>query len=98
MQYLSNIFWSRWTREFLPSLQQHQKWSKPQRNLAVNYIVLLLDENITRSTWPLARVLEVHSNRKDGLVRAAKVKTKLSVLVRPIHKIVLLESAEASKD
>ena len=25
VQYLSNIFWSRWTREYLPSLQQCQK-------------------------------------------------------------------------
>ena len=24
VQYLSNIFWSRWTREYLPSLQQRQ--------------------------------------------------------------------------
>ena len=99
VQYLNNIFWSRWTREYLPSLQQRQKWSKPQCNLAVNDIVLLLGENTPRSFWPLARVLEVYSNRKDGLVRSAKVKTKTSVLVRPVDKIVLLEAAEmTSKD
>jgi len=49
VQYLSNIFWSRWTREYLPSLQQRQRWIKPQCNLAVNDIVLLLDENMPRS-------------------------------------------------
>ena len=99
VQYLSNIFWSRWTKEYLPSLQQRQKWNKPQRNLAENDIVLLLDENTPRSTWPLGRVLEVYRNSKDGLVRSAKVRTKMSVLVRPIDKIVLLEAAEmTSKD
>jgi len=36
VQHLSNVFWSRWTREYLSSLQQRQKWNKPQRNLAVN--------------------------------------------------------------
>ena len=81
VQYLSNIFWSRWTKEYLPSLQQRQKWNKPQRNLAENDIVLLLDENTPRCTWPLGRVLEVYRNSKDGLVRSAKVKTKMSVLV-----------------
>lgn len=36
VQYLSNVFWSCWTKEYLPSLQQRQKWLKPQCNLAVN--------------------------------------------------------------
>ncbi|XP_068738205.1 uncharacterized protein, partial [Montipora capricornis] len=94
VQYLSNVFWRRWTREYLPSLQQRQRWTKLQSNLAVNDIVLLLDENLPRSVWPLGRVLEVYPNRKDGLVRSAKVKTRTSELVRPIDKIVLLETAE----
>lgn len=99
VQYLSNVFWRRWTREYLPSLEQRQRWNKLQLNLAVNDIVLLLDENLPRSVWPLGRVLEVYYNRKDGLVRSAKVKTRTSELVRPIDKIVLLETAEiASKD
>ena len=99
VQYFSNIFWSRWTREYLPSLQHRQKLNKQQCNLAVNDIVLLLDENTPRSVRPLARVLEVHSNRKDGLVGLAKVKTKTSMLVRPVDKIILLEAAEmTSKD
>ena len=94
VQHLSNVFWSRWTREYLPSLQQRQKWSKPQRNLAVNDIVLLLDENTPHSVWLLGRVLEVNSNRKDGLLCSAKVKTRMSVYVRPVDKIVLLEAAD----
>ena len=61
--------------------------------------MLLLDENTLRSLWPLARLLEVYKNRKDGLVRSAKVKTKTSILVRPVDKIVLLEAVEmTSKD
>ena len=100
VQYLSNVFWSRWTREYLPSLQQRQNWNRPQRNLAVNDIVLLLDKNTTRSIWPLGRVLDVYRNQKDGLVRSAKVKTRSTELVRPIDKIALLESSAeiASKD
>ena len=103
VQYLSNLFWRRWTREYLPSSQQRQKWNKPQRNVAVNHIGLLLDENTPRSVWPLGRVIEVYSNCADGLVRAAKVKTRSTELVRPVDKIILLESSAedaigASKD
>ena len=69
----------------------------------MNDIVLLLDENTPRSIWPLGRVIEVYSNRGDGLVRSAKVKTRSTELVRPVDKIVLLESSaedaiDASKD
>ena len=100
VQYLSNLFWRRWTREYLPSLQQRQKWHKVQGNLAINDIVLLMDESLPRSGWPLGRVLEVYYNQRGGLVRSAKVKTRSKELVRPINKIVLLESSAeiASKD
>ena len=90
VQYLSCLFWRRW-RRILPSLQQRQKWNKPQRNLAVNDIVLLLDENAPRSSWPLGRVIEVYSNRRDKLVRSAKVKTRSTELAA--DKIVLLDSS-----
>ena len=40
-------------------LQQRQKWHKPQRNVAANDIVLLLNENTSRSIWPLGQVIEV---------------------------------------
>lgn len=81
VQYPSNIFWSRLTRVHLLSLQQCQKWDKRHNNLAMNDIVLLPDENRPSSLWPLAQVLEVYSNFKDGLVGSAKVKTKMSMLI-----------------
>ena len=92
VQYLANVFWRRWIREYLPSLQERQKWNKTRRNLEVGDIVLILDEKTPRCSWPLGRVLEVHTNRRDGLVRSVKVKTTSTVLVRPVDKIIFLES------
>ena len=73
--------------------QQRQKWNESQRNVEINDIVLVLDEKTHRCSWPLGRVLEVYTNKKDGLVRSAKIKTTTSVMVRPITKMVLLEQA-----
>ncbi len=35
VQALANQFWTRWSREYLPCLQQRQKWTVPARNLQV---------------------------------------------------------------
>ncbi|CAB3992107.1 Hypothetical predicted protein [Paramuricea clavata] len=90
-QIMSDHFWKRWLHEYLPTLQQRQKWATPQRNLAeaVGDLVLLVDENLQRGHWPLGRVTKVFPG-KDGLVRIAEVKTK-NVLKRPIQKLCFLE-------
>ena len=90
-QILSDHFWKRWLREYLPTLQQRQKWLINQRNLAVDDLVILVDENIPRRQWLLGRVTKVFPGR-DGLVRVAEVKTKNNVLKRPIQKLCLLEA------
>ena len=93
VQYLADIFWRRWILEYLPTLQERKKWGNVDRNFAVDDVVLVLDERVPRSSWPLGRIIEVYQNKRDGMVRSAKVKTRTSVLVRPIDKIVLLEAA-----
>ena len=92
-QYMADVFWRRWMREYLPALQERQKWNRASRNFTVGDVVLLLDENLPRSSWPLGRILEVFPNQNDGLVWSVKVKTRTSVLMRPIDKIVLSEAA-----
>ena len=94
VQYLADVFWRRWVNEYLPSLQQRQKWNSPSKNFAVGDIVLVVDEKCPRSSWPLGRVLETFPNRHDGHVRRVKVKTMKSTFDRPIDKLVHLESAE----
>ena len=97
VQYMANVFWRRWLKEYLPSLQRRQKWSIPQRNFTVNDVVLVLDENKPRCNWPLGRVVEVYTNAGDKLVRSVKLKTSSSELVRPVDKIVLLEEDQTMK-
>ena len=47
-QFLANCVWQRWLREYLPTLQQRQKWVLNRRNLSVNDLVLVVDKNSPR--------------------------------------------------
>jgi hypothetical protein len=102
IQYLANLFWERWKKEFLLQLQERSKWCKTKRNLHKGDIVLVLDENLPRSLWKVAKVTEVYPSA-DGLVR--KVRVQLGdpglsplgkrinaphFLERPVTKLVLL--------
>ena len=80
-QYLANLFWKRWIKEYLPTLQERKKWNEPRENLKVGELVLLADENYPRGQWPLARVVEVFES-EDGYVRSAKVLTSCTVVTR----------------
>ena len=89
-QILADHFWKRWLKEYIPALQERQKWYKPRRNAEVGDQVLLVDQCLPRGSWHLGRVVKVYPGR-DGLVRTVEVKTKTSNLVRPIQKLCLLE-------
>ncbi|XP_069983718.1 uncharacterized protein [Penaeus vannamei] len=89
VQYLADLFWKRWTKEYLPLLQERQKWTTRQRNLKVGDIVLSLDNKLPRGSWPLGRVLEVISDA-DGHVRSARLKTASGEYLRPISNMCLL--------
>ena len=92
IQYLADLFWRRWVREYLPALQVRQKWQEPKRSFQVGDVVLVLNENTPRNLWPLARVEKVFPGR-DGLVRSVEVKTQTGNMVRPVQKLCLMETA-----
>ena len=92
-QYLSNVFWRRWLKKYLPELQRRQKWNKSRRNLAPGDIVLMVD-TFRRSSWPLGRVIRVKRNSGDGFVRRVVLKTKSGYLERPVDKVVFLELSQ----
>ena len=93
IQYLADLFWRRWVKEYLPSLQQRQKWLKETRNLEEGDIVLIID-NLPRNKWLTGRVIETYPG-KDKLVRSVKLKHSTGILVRPVQKLCLLEEADS---
>ena len=92
-QYLADLFWKRWVKEYLPSLQERQKWNKVKQNLEPGDIVMILDEKAPRSSWLLGRVVHTKADSK-GLVRRVLVKTRSSTLERPVERLCLICDTE----
>ena len=89
VQYLADLFWSRWIKEYVPLLQSRQKWLKPERSLKVGDVVLLAESGLPRIQWPLGRVEERRVSQ-DGLVRSVKLRTRGREVWRPVTKLVSL--------
>ena len=93
VQYLADLFWKRWRKEYLPLLQKRNRWLRPSPNLQVGDVVILVDENVPRGHWRLGRVHETIAS-PDGLVRRARVRTSHTMVERPVTKLVLLSEEE----
>ena len=92
-QAMVNDVWKRWLREYVPDLIERRKWLRPQRNVCVNDLVLIVEKNTPRGHWPLGKVIDVTPG-PDNVVRSATVKTKSGEYVRPVSKLCLLEVGE----
>ncbi|XP_069982188.1 uncharacterized protein [Penaeus vannamei] len=91
VQYLADVFWRRWIKEYLPGLQERQIWMKPQRNLENGDLVLNKQDCVPRNQWPLGLVVGVHKGT-DNLVRSVDVRTGTGTFERPVTRICFLEN------
>ena len=89
-QRLIGHFWKRWQAEYLPKLTVRQKWRNEVPPLQKGDVVLISEDNVKRSSWPLGMVAEVHEGA-DGLIRTVTVKTQKENFNRSIQKLHLLE-------
>ena len=89
VQYLAELFWKRWVREYLPLQQERQKWTQVRQNLKSGDVVMIVDDSAPRNSWLLGRVTQTIPDSK-GLVRRVLVKTKTNILERPVDKLCLV--------
>ena len=88
-QHMVRHFWKRWSSEYIDIFRRFNKWHFPTRNLQVDDIVILQDDNLVPTKWPLGRIVKTYPG-KDSIVRVVDVKTSHGVYKRPITKISLL--------
>ena len=92
-QNLVRHFWTRWSSEYLATLRRVTKWNRPSRNVREEGIVILQEDGLVPTKWPLGRVIKVYQG-KDNLVRVVSVKTQSGTYRQPITKIVPLLSPD----
>ena len=81
-------FWQRWSTEYI-SLRRYIQWHHPTRNVQVGDVVILQEDNMVPTKWPLAKVIQTHTG-KDRLVRVVTIKTATGTYKRSVTKITLL--------
>jgi len=52
VQYLCEQFWSWWKKEYLSNIQLRSKWHRRRRNLQIGDVVILMEKETPRSSWP----------------------------------------------
>lgn len=92
-QHLATIFWDKWKKEYIHTLQNRRKWHRTERNVQVNDVILLKDKDVHRNDWPLGIVTKVFPG-EDDQVRKEEVKVsrngRVSSYIRPVTEIVVL--------
>lgn len=89
LENLKTSFWKRWSSSYLNILQQRYKNKQKDVNLLVNQLVLVQDPNTMTNNWLLGRIVEVFPG-EDGIVRVAKLKTKMGLVTRPVNRLAPL--------
>lgn len=71
--------------------------SGTKRNLRVDNVALVRDENAPRNVWPMGVVTRVEPDSK-GLVRSVVLRAHTTELDRPVNKLILMLTAEEQMD
>ena len=66
VQDLISRVWSRWLKEYLPTLSTRSKWNEVVKDLKEGDVVLVMEKDLPRGRWPLARIVQ-NSAGEDSL-------------------------------
>ena len=87
-QSYANTIWSRWIREYVPTLNRRSKWQTPaEQHLKTGDLVWIVEETNPRGYYPTARIVELRYG-SDSVARSAVLRTSTGSLDRPLVKIV----------
>jgi len=84
VQHLANMFWTRWRKEYLPTLLPRRMWQGETRNLKEGDLVLLHCKESPRNYWPLAWITKAYVSA-DGKVRKVDLVTVKDGLFKELH-------------
>lgn len=89
-QRMADHFWSRWLREYLPSLMPRRLGKQQKRrDFQPGDIVIIADSSLPRNTWPRGVIQSTHPG-PDGRTRIVDVTTKGGLMRRPTSRLIQL--------
>ena len=75
-QTLTDHFWRRWLRQYVPALTERRKWiTRSQTDAQIGDLVLVVEDNLPRGRWDFGRVVKTFPG-DDGLIRTVEVQMK----------------------
>ncbi|XP_055622051.1 uncharacterized protein LOC129765665 [Toxorhynchites rutilus septentrionalis] len=95
IQHLLDQFWSRWIKEYLPTITRRTKWLADTKPLELNDLVMIVDES-KRNSWVRGKVVKTLAGR-DGRIRQADVQTMKGMMRRPVSKLAVLDVLNCGK-
>ena len=93
----AQYFWHRWSNEYLQQPQKLNKWRNPTRNIQADDIVMVKEDAIFNTRWPLGRVIQRRSQAKMERSESLPSAHRMEFTNYPSPKLVLLQAQETSK-
>uniref|UniRef100_A0A182NGJ0 CCHC-type domain-containing protein n=1 Tax=Anopheles dirus TaxID=7168 RepID=A0A182NGJ0_9DIPT len=85
------------SQRLLPHTATTKTITPDNNNILIGRMVILMDESLPTTRWPLARVIETHPG-EDNIVRVVTLKTAKGIVTRPITKTHLVLQPEELTD
>ena len=87
-QAYANAIWSRWLKEYVPSLNRRSKWQTPSSHkLRTGDLVWIWEQSSPRGYYPMAWI-ESLNYAQDSTARSANLKTQSGRCTRPLVKLI----------
>ncbi|GBN11921.1 hypothetical protein AVEN_98211-1 [Araneus ventricosus] len=81
--------WKHWSKNYLNNLQQRHKWIFKKDNVKIGDMVLIKEDNVPVSNWPLGRIVKLYPG-KDNIIRVVDIKTKTGIFKRSVSRLCVL--------
>ena len=92
VQYLANVFWSRWRKEYVQCAKNEME--SPKQEFRKGDLLLIADDWAARNDWPMARIVD-SCPHAEGHMRSVRVTKGTTTPDRPVHKLDLILEKDA---
>ncbi|CAK1582087.1 unnamed protein product [Parnassius mnemosyne] len=86
-------FWRRWSNDYINQLQQRYRWKDQTPEPKEGDVVLVKEDDLPPCKWLLGVIVVKHPG-KDNITRVVTLRTKNSLLKRPIAKLCVLPTTK----